>query len=97
MSRLAPWLARCPLAAILRGIRPDEAVAVGDALVAAGFAMIEVPLNSPEPIESIRRLAARFGELPTGLKAHIAGSDLTELDRMLPLAATVDRPEQLLG
>lgn len=62
MSRLAPWLARCPLVAILRGIRPDEAVAVGDALVEAGFAMIEVPLNSPDPLASIAALASRFGE-----------------------------------
>lgn len=62
MSRLAPWLARCPLVAILRGIRPEEAAAVGDALVAAGFAMIEVPLNSPDPLASIRLLAGRFGD-----------------------------------
>ncbi|WP_287745210.1 2-dehydro-3-deoxy-6-phosphogalactonate aldolase [Methylobacterium sp.] len=55
------WLARCPLVAILRGVRPDEVEAVGDALVAAGIVVIEVPLNSPEPIESVRRLSARFG------------------------------------
>ena len=45
-----------PLIAILRGLRPDEAVAVGEAIVAAGFVCLEVPLNSPEPLESIRRL-----------------------------------------
>ena len=49
--------ARCPLVAILRGLRPDEAPAVGEALVEAGFTLIEVPLNSPDPLESIRRLA----------------------------------------
>ncbi|MGG5808127.1 2-dehydro-3-deoxy-6-phosphogalactonate aldolase [Falsiroseomonas sp. CW058] len=59
---LKDWLARRPLVAILRGIRPDEAVAVGEALVEAGIPVIEVPLNSPEPVESIRRLAARFGD-----------------------------------
>lgn len=45
-----------PLIAILRGLTPDEAVAVGEAIVAAGFRCLEVPLNSPEPLESIRRL-----------------------------------------
>lgn len=55
----------CPLVAILRGLTPDEAEPVGEALVAAGFRLIEVPLNSPQPIESIARLAARFGELAT--------------------------------
>lgn len=59
---LADWLARCPLVAILRGIRPEEAVAVGEALANAGIAVLEVPLNSPEPMESIRRLAAALGE-----------------------------------
>ncbi len=44
------------LVAILRGVRPDEVVAVGEALVAAGFDAIEVPMNSPEPLESIARL-----------------------------------------
>ncbi|WAC58737.1 2-dehydro-3-deoxy-6-phosphogalactonate aldolase [Brevundimonas sp. SL130] len=47
-----------PLIAILRGLKPDEAVAVGEAIVTAGFRCLEVPLNSPEPLESIRRLRA---------------------------------------
>lgn len=46
------------LVAILRGITPDEILAVGDALVEAGFSAIEVPLNSPQPFDSIERLAA---------------------------------------
>lgn len=50
----------CPLIAILRGIRPQEVAAVGDALVEAGFRIIEVPLNSPEPLRSIDMLARRF-------------------------------------
>ncbi len=50
-----------PLVAILRGIQPDEVIAVGEALVGAGIRIIEVPLNSPEPLESIARLAKRFG------------------------------------
>ena len=55
-------LAACPLVAILRGIRPDEAEAAGAALVAAGLRIIEVPLNSPDPLDSIARLARRFGD-----------------------------------
>lgn len=46
------------LVAILRGVRPDEAVGVGETLYAAGFRVIEVPLNSPQPLLSIERLAA---------------------------------------
>ena len=49
---------RCGLIAILRGIRPDEVAAVGLALYKAGFRVIEVPLNSPQPFESIRILRA---------------------------------------
>jgi len=59
---LTDWLKRCPLVAILRGVRPDEAEAIAAALERAGIAIVEVPLNSPDPIESIRRLAAGFGD-----------------------------------
>jgi 2-dehydro-3-deoxyphosphogalactonate aldolase len=54
-------LAKCPVIAILRGIRPDEAVDVGEALVAAGIGVIEVPLNSPQPFDSIARMAREIG------------------------------------
>jgi 2-dehydro-3-deoxyphosphogalactonate aldolase len=59
---LKDWLAACPLVAILRGLKPEEAIGVGEALVAAGITVLEVPLNSPNPLESIRLLAGRFGE-----------------------------------
>lgn len=49
-------LKQCGLIAILRGIRPDEAETIGTVLYDAGFRVIEVPLNSPEPFESIRLL-----------------------------------------
>lgn len=49
-----------PLIAILRGLTPEGAPAVGDALVEAGFRVLEVPLNSPRPLDSIRILARRF-------------------------------------
>lgn len=51
--------AECPLIAILRGVRPDEVEAIGDALVEGGVRIIEVPLNSPDPLDSIARLSAR--------------------------------------
>ncbi len=51
-----------PVVAILRGVRPDEVEGVAEALVEAGVLAIEVPLNSPEPLKSIERLARRFGE-----------------------------------
>lgn len=62
MIEFADAFAACPLIAILRGIRPDEVDGVGDALVAAGFTLIEVPLNSPDPFASVERLAARLGD-----------------------------------
>ncbi len=51
-------LAECPLVAILRGVQPGEVAEIGLALVEAGFKLIEVPLNSPEPFESIARLTS---------------------------------------
>jgi 2-dehydro-3-deoxyphosphogalactonate aldolase len=55
-------MTHCPLVAILRGIAPHEVLGIADALIEAGFAMIEVPLNSPDPLASIEALAGRFGE-----------------------------------
>ena len=55
-----------PLVAILRGLTPAEAHAVGDAIVEPGFRLLEVPLNSPEPLESIALLRARFPQALVG-------------------------------
>lgn len=57
-----PWLQPLPLVAILRGLHPDHALEIGTAIVDAGFRVLEVPLNSPQPLESIRLLADAFGD-----------------------------------
>lgn len=62
MTEFPGVLAAMPLIAILRGVRPVEVLAIAEALVGAGIVAIEVPLNSPDPLESIGRLAERFGE-----------------------------------
>lgn len=62
MMDLANAMAALPLVAILRGIQPGEAEEIGAALVDAGFRLIEVPLNSPEPFRSITILSERFGD-----------------------------------
>jgi 2-dehydro-3-deoxyphosphogalactonate aldolase len=54
--------AACPLIAILRGIEPAEAGETAEALIEAGIRIIEVPLNSPRPLDSIARLADAYGE-----------------------------------
>src|ERR1700761_2345189 len=54
-------LERCPIIAILRGIRPAEAESIGAALEKAGITIVEVPLNSPDPLESISILSRAFG------------------------------------
>jgi 2-dehydro-3-deoxyphosphogalactonate aldolase len=67
-------LAESGVVAIIRGVRPDEALAVGEALHQAGVRVVEAPLNSPEPYETIRRLAERFkGRMVVG-----GGTVLTE-------------------
>lgn len=60
-------LAQVPVVAIIRGVQPEEAVGVGEALFEAGLKVIEVPLNSPEPFDSIARLArAMEGRMVVG-------------------------------
>ncbi len=55
-------LGECALVAIIRGVTPGEAEAIGEAIFDAGIRIIEVPLNSPDPFASIERLARRFGD-----------------------------------
>ncbi len=60
LNNLPVWLDELPLIAILRGLKPEEAIDIGETLADAGFRFLEVPLNSPEPLKSIESLAARF-------------------------------------
>ncbi|MEL6750627.1 MAG: 2-dehydro-3-deoxy-6-phosphogalactonate aldolase [Pseudomonadota bacterium] len=76
-----------PLVAILRGLLPENAEAIGDALVDAGFRFIEVPLNSPDPLRSIEILAKRFrGDAVVG-----AGTVLTvqQVDAVMDAGGTL--------
>lgn len=66
MLTVADAFAEMPLIAILRGVRPDEVVAVATALYEAGVRIVEVPLNSPDPLVSIERLSALTGRMVRG-------------------------------
>lgn len=72
MNTFESAFTRCPLVAILRGLTPREALPVGRALAGAGFSVIEVPLNSPDPLQSIRILADALPDAVVG-----AGTVLT--------------------
>jgi 2-dehydro-3-deoxyphosphogalactonate aldolase len=74
-----------PIIAILRGIQPNEAVAAAEALIGAGIDQIEVPLNSPDPFDSIARMLDACGD-----RARIgAGTVLTtgQVDRLAAIGA----------
>lgn len=60
LTQFQSHMDKLPLVAILRSLKPEEALAVGQAIVNAGFHILEVPLNSPEPLRSIQILAEAF-------------------------------------
>jgi len=81
----AQWddaLATMPLVAILRGLRPDEALGVGEMIIRAGFKVLEVPLNSPDPFDSIEAMAAAFkGRAIVGAGTVLKVEDVERLAR----------------
>jgi 2-dehydro-3-deoxyphosphogalactonate aldolase len=93
-QRFAVACAELPLVAILRGVRPGEAVAIGAALVDAGWRMIEVPLNSPDPLVSIAALADAFPDVLVGAGTVLSASavrDVHAAGAELVVAPNVDR------
>lgn len=60
-QKLSRWLERMPIVSILRGVNPDEVVDIGHAILSAGIGIIEVPLNSPDPVSSIAKLVDALG------------------------------------
>lgn len=82
LARLDATLDKVPVIAILRGIRPEEAIGIVEALYAAGIRVAEVPLNSPQPFDTIRALVAHFGE-----RMVLGGGTVLTVDQVAELAA----------
>jgi 2-dehydro-3-deoxyphosphogalactonate aldolase len=76
------WLQRCPIIAILRGIKPNEAEAICTTLEKTGISIVEVPLNSPNALESISILSQVFGK-----RMLIGAGTLTEPRQVEEVAA----------
>ena len=86
IEKFAVNFKQLPLVAILRGLTPEEAPAIGEALVGAGILLLEVPLNSPRPLESIALLAKQYPQALVGAgtvltraqvrEVHAAGGEL---------------------
>ena len=79
---LSTWLKQCPIIAILRGIKPDEAESICSALEKAGIVIVEVPLNSPDALESIAILSRVFGS-----RMLIGAGTLTDPKQVAEVAA----------
>ena len=82
-STLNNQLKKMPVVAILRGVKPDEVVEIGQAIKEAGISIIEVPLNSPQPFDSISRIVEALSD-----KCVIGCGTLVEIDDIHRLADT---------
>jgi len=69
-----------PMVAILRGVEPQEVLGIAEVLVNAGFQAIEVPLNSPNPLESIALLADKYGD-----QFLIGAGTVTSVDEVISI------------
>lgn len=76
---LAQAMAKLPLIAILRGLTSEEAPAIGQALVDSGFSIIEVPLNSPDPLQSIAKLARLFPNALVGAGTVLSAQQVKQV------------------
>ena len=74
-EQIRDYLEQCPLVAIIRGVTPDDCEAIGQAAFDAGIRIIEVPLNSPDPLASIRKLSAS-GALVFGRSELFPGAEV---------------------
>lgn len=72
-------MSRLPLVAILRGLAPADAPAIGDVLVEAGFRLLEVPLNSPRPLEGIALLRQRFPQALVGAGTVLRAAEVRDV------------------
>ena len=78
---IGEWLARCPLIAILRGIKPEEMEGIFGGLIDVGIVIAEIPLNSPEPLKSIKRACELYGD-----KMLIGAGTVTRVAEVEPVA-----------
>lgn len=79
-ERFEQAFAQMPLVAILRGVQPDEVIGVADVLIEAGFTLIEVPLNSPQPFDSIERLVKHCpAHVMVGAGTVLSADDVQQL------------------
>jgi len=79
IQKFAAHFHSLPLVAILRGLTPDEAPTIGEALTESGFGLIEVPLNSPRPLDSIAQLAGAFPQALVGAGTVLTPQQVREI------------------